>query len=41
MAQLHPQERAAIDDFLAAAVIGGPEKVRAGLAALAQATRGR
>ncbi len=35
---LHPQERAAIADFLAAAVIGGPDKVRAGLAALAQAT---
>ncbi|MEO7159166.1 MAG: LLM class flavin-dependent oxidoreductase [Polaromonas sp.] len=38
MAQRHPQERAAIADFLAAAVIGGPETVRAGLAALAQAT---
>ncbi len=37
-ARLHPQERAAIDDFLAAAVIGGPDKVRAGLAALSQAT---
>jgi alkanesulfonate monooxygenase SsuD/methylene tetrahydromethanopterin reductase-like flavin-dependent oxidoreductase (luciferase family) len=37
-ARLHPQERAAIDDFLAAAVIGGPDTVRAGLAALAQAT---
>ncbi len=35
---LHPQERAAIGDFLAAAVIGGPDKVRAGLVALAQAT---
>jgi len=39
MAQLHPQERAAIGDFLAAAVIGGPDKVRAGLQALAQATQ--
>jgi luciferase family oxidoreductase group 1 len=39
MAQRHPQERAAIDDFLAAAVIGGPETVRAGLNALAQATQ--
>ena len=38
MAQLAPQERAAIGDFLAAAVIGGPDTVRAGLAALAQAT---
>ena len=38
MAQRHPQERAAIDDFLAAAVIGGPETVRERLAALAQAT---
>ncbi len=38
MAQRHPQERAAIDDFLAAAVVGGPETVREGLAKLAQAT---
>jgi luciferase family oxidoreductase group 1 len=38
MAQRHPQERAAISDFLAAAVIGGPDTVRAGLSALAQAT---
>jgi luciferase family oxidoreductase group 1 len=38
MAGLIPQERAAIDDFLAAAVIGGPGTVRAGLSALAQAT---
>ncbi|MDB5743894.1 MAG: luciferase family protein [Polaromonas sp.] len=37
-AQLQPQERAAIDDFLAAAVIGGPETVRQGLHALRQAT---
>ncbi len=39
MEQRHPQERAAIGDFLAAAVIGGPEKVRTGLQALAQATQ--
>jgi alkanesulfonate monooxygenase SsuD/methylene tetrahydromethanopterin reductase-like flavin-dependent oxidoreductase (luciferase family) len=39
MQQLHPQERAAINDFLGAAVIGGPDKVRAGLAALAQQTQ--
>jgi luciferase family oxidoreductase group 1 len=38
MAQRHPQERAAIADFLAAAVIGGPKKVHAGLVALAEAT---
>jgi len=38
MASLHPQERAAIGDFLAAAVVGGPDKVRAGLASLAEAT---
>ncbi|MDB5843898.1 MAG: luciferase family protein [Polaromonas sp.] len=38
LAQRHPQERAAIADFLAAAVIGGPDTVRDGLAALAQAT---
>ena len=38
MAQRHPQERAAIEDFLAAAVIGSPETVRERLAALAQAT---
>lgn len=37
-AQLQPQERAAIDDFLAAAVVGGPDTVRAGLEKLAQAT---
>ena len=37
-AQLQPQERAAIDDFLAAGVIGGPETVHQGLTALAQAT---
>ncbi len=37
--RLHPQERDAIDDFLAAAVIGGPERVRLGLQALANATQ--
>lgn len=37
-ARLQPQERAAIGDFLAAAVIGGPETVRAGLAQLSAAT---
>ena len=39
MATLGPQERAGIADFLAAAVIGGPDTVRAGFAALAQATQ--
>src|SRR5512145_681929 len=39
MAQLQPQERAAIADFLAAAVIGGPQTVRAGFEQLAQATQ--
>ncbi|CAN7385012.1 hypothetical protein ASF11_08620 [Acidovorax sp. Leaf76] len=38
-ARLQPQERAAIGDFLAAAVIGGPETVRAGLAQLAESTQ--
>jgi luciferase family oxidoreductase group 1 len=38
MAQLDPQARAAIGDFLAAAVIGGPDTVKAGLAAMAMAT---
>jgi alkanesulfonate monooxygenase SsuD/methylene tetrahydromethanopterin reductase-like flavin-dependent oxidoreductase (luciferase family) len=38
MAQLHPQERAAIGDFLSAALIGGPDKVHRGMAALAQDT---
>jgi luciferase family oxidoreductase group 1 len=37
--RLHPQERAAIDDFLAAGVIGGPDKVRNGLQALANSTQ--
>ena len=36
---LHPQERAAIADFLGAAVIGGPQTVRTGLETLAQATQ--
>lgn len=36
--QLQPQERAAIDDFLAAAVIGGPDTVRTGLERLHHAT---
>ncbi len=36
--RLQPQERAAIGDFLAAAVIGGPETVQAGLADLARET---
>jgi luciferase family oxidoreductase group 1 len=39
MASLHPQERAAIGDFLAAAVIGGQQTVGAGLAKLQQATQ--
>jgi luciferase family oxidoreductase group 1 len=38
LAQRHPQERAAILDFLAAAVIGGPDTVRRGFAALAEST---
>ncbi|MBL8383987.1 MAG: LLM class flavin-dependent oxidoreductase [Burkholderiales bacterium] len=38
LAGLHLQERAAIADFLAAAVIGGPETVRRGFAQLAEAT---
>ena len=37
-AGLHPQERAAVNDFLGAAVIGGPDTVAAGLRALHQAT---
>jgi luciferase family oxidoreductase group 1 len=35
---LHPQERAAIADFLGAAVIGGPDTVRTGLQQLLDAT---
>ncbi|MBS0356164.1 MAG: LLM class flavin-dependent oxidoreductase [Proteobacteria bacterium] len=38
MANLHPEERAAIGDFLGAAVIGSPDSVRAGLTRLAEAT---
>ena len=38
MAQRSARERAAIDDFLAAAVVGGPETVREGLGGLARAT---
>ncbi|MEI8163586.1 MAG: LLM class flavin-dependent oxidoreductase [Betaproteobacteria bacterium] len=38
MSQLHPREKAAIDDFLAAAVIGGPKTVQEGLAALLRTT---
>jgi luciferase family oxidoreductase group 1 len=38
MNRLQPQERAGIADFLAAAVIGGPDTVQAGLQALAQRT---
>ena len=38
-AQLNPAEAEAVNDFLAAAVIGGPETVQAGLARLAQLTR--
>ncbi|WP_103044102.1 MsnO8 family LLM class oxidoreductase [Comamonas faecalis] len=37
--RLGAQERQAIADFLAVAVIGGPQTVREGFAALAQATR--
>lgn len=36
---LHPRERAGIADFLGAAVIGGPDAVRAGLADLQAATQ--
>ncbi len=39
IASLHPQERAAIGDFLGAAVIGGPDAVRRGLASLAEVTQ--
>ncbi len=38
LARLQPPERAAIADFLAAGVVGGPGLVREGLQALAQAT---
>ena len=36
--QCSPQERAAIADFLGAAVVGGPDTVRDGLQHLATAT---
>ncbi len=39
MEQRHPQERAAIVDFLACAVVGGPETVKAGLTKMAEATQ--
>ncbi|MCC7312331.1 MAG: LLM class flavin-dependent oxidoreductase, partial [Sulfuritalea sp.] len=39
MATLHPQERAGIDEFLSAAVIGGPRTVADGLAELQRATQ--
>ncbi|MDF3823231.1 hypothetical protein P3G55_25315, partial [Leptospira sp. 96542] len=39
MASLHPQERAAIADFLGVAVIGGPQTLRQGLAQLARLTQ--
>jgi luciferase family oxidoreductase group 1 len=38
MAGLHPDERAAIADFLGAAVTGGPDTVKDGLTRLAEAT---
>ncbi len=38
-AGLQPPERAAIGDFLAAAVVGGPESLRKGLLALSEATQ--
>ncbi len=38
MAQLHPGDRAAIHDFLAAAVIGGPERIREGFTRLVERT---
>lgn len=37
--RLHPQERAAIGDFLSAAVVGGPASVQEGLVKIAQATQ--
>ncbi|EYC50609.1 hypothetical protein AZ34_05740 [Hylemonella gracilis str. Niagara R] len=39
MDNLHPQERAAIADFLGVAVIGGPQTLREGLAQLARLTQ--
>ena len=38
MERIDPQAKAAIADFLACAVIGGPDTVRAGLTQLAEAT---
>jgi luciferase family oxidoreductase group 1 len=39
MARQHPQAKAAVDDFLAAAIVGGPETVRDGLEGLMHATQ--
>lgn len=39
LSQLNARERAGIDDFLGAAVIGGPDSVRSGLHHLAQLTK--
>jgi luciferase family oxidoreductase group 1 len=39
MQHLHPQERAAIEDFMACAVVGGPQTVQQGLQSLLQATQ--
>ncbi|MBD9533289.1 LLM class flavin-dependent oxidoreductase [Comamonas sp. CMM01] len=39
MASLSHQEKAAIQDFLAMGVVGGPERMRAGLWSIAQATQ--
>ena len=39
MASLGHQEKAAIQDFLAMGVVGGPERMRAGLWSIAQATQ--
>ncbi|MFC4621017.1 LLM class flavin-dependent oxidoreductase [Comamonas nitrativorans] len=39
MEQITERERAAIEDFLAVGVIGGPQTVQTGLAALAEATQ--
>ena len=38
MTQRAPNERAAINDFLACAVVGGPETVKAGFTAMSEAT---
>lgn len=38
MQQLGPREQAAINDFLAMSVVGGPEKVRAGFARIQETT---